>query len=242
LSDAVLAVAAREQLWPGEVRAIERGVLARATLESLWATTRAKGPPSDEELAQATERRWWELDRPELRRTSHAIVRTGPGASERAARDLADRIARAVATATGPEAFRKAAEEVPRDGFEVKVEDLQPCAADGRTVDPAAPPPPGSQVGRYAEDFVSAAYAIASPGEKSPVVRTSFGYHVILLVERIPEKRVSAEERRALLGTEILERRARALREALLTELGARHPIETARASDELMELVKVAE
>jgi len=241
VADAVLAAAARERVGPASARAVERAVLARVMLQDLWAGARAKGPPTEEELRVATARRWWELDRPLLVRTTHAIVRTQPPVDDTAARRLAERIAAAVASATDAASFRRSVESVPPGDLEVKVEDLQPVAADGRAVDPALPPPPGSQVGTYAAEYAAAAHAIPSPGAKSPVVRSAFGYHVILAVEHIAEHRVPRAERVTLLQAEILERRAAAVREELVSGLRARHPVEIDRAADDLTGRIQVA-
>ena len=67
---------------------MERAALARAVLEDLLAAARAKGPPSDEEVAELTKERWAELDRPPLR-TIHAVALVKDPAQKAAARALA---------------------------------------------------------------------------------------------------------------------------------------------------------
>jgi hypothetical protein len=71
-------------------------------------------------------------------------------------------------------------------------------------------------------------------------VKTAFGYHVILLVERFPEHRVSLEERRSLLAPEVRTRRAQTELKSLVSELRSRATIEVSRSADDLTSRVPV--
>lgn len=42
--------------------------------------------------------------------------------------------------------------------------------------------------GRYAQAFVEAAKALKKPGEISPVIKTQYGYHVLMLVDKTPDQ------------------------------------------------------
>jgi hypothetical protein len=237
--DALIAAYARERFGPALSRQARKSASARALLQELSRRASDEGPPTDAEIAAATERRFWELDQPELLRTTHAIVVPQKPEDDERARALAERIHGAVAGARDAASFRAAAEAVPTGGLEVKVQDLDPVARDGRALDPATPPPVGSTVARFAAAYVAAAYAIPEVGAKSAVVKTDFGYHVILAVERIPEKRMSLEERRRLLAPEILAARAEKLRDELLGSSRKTMPIEVERAAMDLTERVK---
>jgi len=192
-------------------------------------------------VAEVTASRWWELDRPPMLRTTHAVVITEKPEDDARAKAIAERVAGAVATAKSPADFRRAAESVPAEGLTIRVEDLKPVTRDGRALDLGAPLPPGTEADHYAAAFVDAAFAIAAPGKVSPVVRTSFGYHVILAVEWIPERRIPLEERRALLQKEILSRRATLRMEAVLAQGRERDRVEVERASNDLMERVPIS-
>jgi len=241
VTDALLAAAAGERSGVAAVRQARRSALARLLLEELQREAEARGSPTDEEVAAATERRWWELDRPPLLKTTHAVVVVKGTGEDKAAHALANRIAAAVSGISDPSAFKTAAKAVPKGDFDVHVEDLEPVARDGRVVNPDAPPPPGSTVGQYAPSFVEAAYAIPAIGKQSPVVRTEFGYHVILAVRAIPERRVPLEERRAKLAEEIVERRTVQERDALLARARDRDRVDVERSALEYTERVKAS-
>jgi parvulin-like peptidyl-prolyl isomerase len=237
--DALVALYARDRFGSALSRQAKKSAAARVLLQDLSLRATEQGPPTDEEVAAATERRFWELDQPPLLRTTHAVVVVKNPEDDAPARALAVRIHGAVSAARDPGSFRAAAQGVPSGGLEVKVQDLDPVARDGRAFDPASPPPPGSTVARYADDYVAAAYAIPEIGAKSPVVKTEFGYHVILAVERIAEQRMPLDERRRLLAPEILNSRAERLRDEVLASVRQSMPIEVERAAMELTTKVK---
>jgi parvulin-like peptidyl-prolyl isomerase len=237
--DALVAAYARERFGPALSRQAKKSASARVLLQNLSRRASDQGPPTDEEVTAATERRFWELDQPALLRTTHAVVVLHKPDDDGRARALAERIHGAVASARDPASFRAAAEAIPKGGLELQVQDLDPVARDGRAIDPAKPPPPGSTVAHFADDYVAAAYAIPEIGMKSPVVRTEFGYHVILAVERIPEQRTPLEERRRLLAPEILAARAEKLRDEILGSALKTTTIEVERAAMDLTERVK---
>jgi peptidyl-prolyl cis-trans isomerase C len=225
-------------------------VLARAVLHDIQRESEARGDVTDDELAQATARHWLELDRPEGVHVVHSVVRyaeSDDASKKKRAGDVADAIRRAVLAARpDPQAppivtdagtadalaaaFLKVAGEVPADGIEVISEDLPPMAADGRVLTPAG--------GTMDEVFAKAAAGLASRGDVSQPVVSPFGAHVILLLERIPERRVPADERRRALREEVLIGRQRAAEKALLEKLRA--PVQIDPAADSLLQSVPI--
>jgi peptidyl-prolyl cis-trans isomerase C len=183
-------------------------------LGALGEEARAGGPPTDAEVRALSEERFWELDRPRMVAVVHAVVLSPE--PDPAARALAERIAVATAHANTDAEFQAAAGMVDAGRFTVKLETLQPVTLDGRAVNPAAPPPAGPAVQQYDREFAAAAQRLARPGEQSPVLRTSFGYHVLYALSIIPPQQPSLDERRALLHDEIMSQRATALSAELL--------------------------
>ncbi|MGB7217019.1 MAG: peptidyl-prolyl cis-trans isomerase [Gammaproteobacteria bacterium] len=233
VSDALFALGAREALPPSLITSVERAAYARALLEELERRARAQ-PIGDDEIARIAAERWPEFDRPEAARTTHAVVIS----KEPKARKVANAIAAAVEGVSDPEKFIERANAVPKEGLDVRVERLSAVTADGRTIGPNDTSDPNE---RYDLDFARAALAIAAAGQHSPVVETKFGFHVILLEERLPAKVVPLEERRKLLSGEVRRRRAEALRRELVARLSGATAIERSRSLEELTAKVPVA-
>jgi len=72
----------------------------------------------------------------------------------------------------------------------------------------------------------------------SPVVQSPYGYHVILLLERIAGTSVPREERRARVRDEIMTARAHRAKEDLLAKLRASASI--SKSTDALLAVVPV--
>jgi hypothetical protein len=240
--DALLALGAeaRGLAETPDARLAREGELARRMLRQILAGAR-KVPPTETELAGAAARRWLEIDRPEGFRTVHAVVRFEPGdddAKKARSRALAEAIRAAVlpvseqaaamplpegAPPPGPRispsddpdplssAFRRAVSTVATGGLVVQAEPLPPVTAAGRLLIP------GDQ---YVDEvFAHAATALPVRGALSPVVVSSFGAHVILLLERTPAVVLEGDARLARLRDDIVNERARAAEKQLLAGL-----------------------
>lgn len=236
IRDALFGLAA-EQAGLDEwamIRPAVRARLARARL-AIISSEAEREPPTDEEVETATAEHFLDLDRPEGFRVIHAVARVkAADAKEKKekARRVAERVAAAVASATDAGEFERRAKEVATDGVEVRIERLEPVAADGRVLSPSG--------GRYAQPFAAAAARLSSPGEKSPVVETEFGFHVMMLLEKTPPKKVPLEERRTLLANEIRATRARKATEQLLSDLRRERNVSIERSAYALIDNLQV--
>ncbi len=256
IRDALFASEARARGVPTDP-AIEGRVsaaLARRLLHQLMDEAERKGPVTDAELDRVMARRWIELDRPEGFRTMHAVVRFAENA-DASTRARAETVARALREAVLPvaesartiarpqpkrpgeevndpvvAAFRSAVDAIDKDGFEVVVEALAPVAADGRLI--------RLEGGTLVDSFARAASALGARGETSPLVATSFGVHVIVLLERTAASSVPVEERRKLVRDEVVWGRASAERVKLLE--GLRRDVLVERSAESLLALVPI--
>jgi len=253
-------LAVRDALFAAEARArgvdadrqvelTASGILARALVRDISQAAEAQGPVTDAELDEITARHWTELDRPDAARVVHVLVspkKTAPADARAKAPSIAAEIRKALTPAidaaqhTEPpsdaraedpvtEIFRKAATSVLAPDMDVRVEPLAPVVADGRTFVPGQTFDPA---------FAKAAVALTKRGDVSPVVETSFGSHVLLLLQRIPGETVPREERRAKVREEVLSLRARAAKEQLMSGLRKGAGIE--RNADATLALVPV--
>jgi hypothetical protein len=239
IGDALFAAEARSRFkGTGYVETAERSALARAVLDAMKAEARAAGAPTDAEVDALVKERWYEFDRPPLVRTTHAVVVVKNPADEGKARRVAERIREAVTGATKVEDFSMRARRVAGDGLEVRVENLDPVASDGRTL----PGRPGAPNVTLDPAYSSAAHALGAVGDQSPIVKSAFGFHLILLTEKIDELRYTRDQSRRMLEHEIFDRRAARMHAALLEQASKSTRITRERALDDLLMRVKVAD
>jgi len=224
--DAVLAQGAAEKKLDRspEVREGRRSALARIVADRLEKDAAARGAPTDAEVAKVTARHWRDVDLPEQARVVHAVVMTKDPEKKKRMRAVAEDLLRAVQGAKDADDFVARAKSVDAQGLEIRPEKLPLFVADGRVV----------EGGELDKTFVNAAFAL-KPGETSPIVETPFGLHVIRMLERLPEKRVPLEERRAMFADEVTTMRAREAYVALLADAKKKTPVVIDPAADALM-------
>lgn len=217
-----------------DVRAAIRARLARAALSRMTADA-ALAPLTDEEVEAKTAAHFLELDRPEGFRVIHAVALASTSSDTQTkdrARQLAEQVAKAVAGAADAADFERRAKAISGEGIELRIESLDPVAADGRVLSASG----GELVG----PFAAAAARLAAVGDQSAVTETEFGYHVMQLLERTPAKRMSLEQRRALLRDEIVATRAKDASASLLERLRKERAIEVERSASALMQSLQV--
>ncbi len=225
--DALFAEAARKGLLEAaRIRQTERSVLARALLELSYSRVIADGVPTDAEVEKVTAERWFTVDRPSAAKTTHFVVRIAKGQSPALAQILARKIATTVQGITDPDAFIAAAKAFPANGAEVVAESLPPMTRDGRSIQLDKIGEPVAEGPRFDESFARAANSLESEGAQSGVVRSPFGYHVILLERKVDAKHVPIEERRVTFAPEIYARRARQLTERFVEEGKKLRPVQ----------------
>lgn len=244
IQDAVFASGAMRAGFDRDssVEASQRGLLARARLEELKEQAN-QSEPDDAEVAEATARHFMELDRPEAFRVVHALVKLPEKADpplKVRAKALAERLAERVARAKDEAQFQSLAEGLDdRGGLEVVVEKLAPVAADGRIVDVEHP---SADAGSLVPAFARAASRLTLREQKSGIVATEFGFHVLMLLERTPPYLVPLDERRRILKAEILNDRARRLRKEVITRMRTVLAPSVERSADALLMTVDVTE
>jgi hypothetical protein len=229
VDDALAAAGARAAGFDKtpEVERATTAARARLVVLRLRDAARAEGLPTEAEVKELTEAHWLEVDLPERMHVIHAVVIDPKKPElESSAATLAAALAAAEATATSPDDFEARAKALPHEGLEVKVEALDPFVADGRTATPAG--------GMLDPDFVRGAAALA-PGETSGVVHSKFGWHVIRMIERLPEHRMPFEERRRRFREEVEAFRGHRALEALLQELASQREVKVENGVDEMM-------
>ncbi len=209
---------------------------ARFVSERLYDEARAKGPPTDDEVGVLSERHWLEVDRPPMINVIHVVVlrsEKDPTLNPKA-KDLARDLHEAVISAANADDFEAKAKAVPKPApkIEVRVERLPAFSDEGWATDSS----------RMDKTFTQAAYALASIGDTSNVVESKYGWHVIRLLERLPEKRMPLETRRLAFTEEVYAMRARAAYEARLNALRAATPIAISAAAPQLTEMAIRAE
>jgi len=225
------AAARGGMLDQGRYRTVRRAVLSRVLLQQIWQEARAKGPPRDDELAEMTAAQWVKFDRPSAVRTVHVLVRVEQAQQESEVRLLAEKIRKAVAGLHDEQTFLDRARSFPSGNLQVVAESLPPVTADGRTFSLDAHGKPDAPGPSFDPAFAKAANALEHVGAQSGLVRSSFGWHVILLVQRYEAHQVSTERRRVLLAEPIYSRRAAKAVEGLLDRARRSRPIAVRRSA-----------
>lgn len=235
IDDAIAANAARKRGLDQRGPASWSLTAARARILSdrLHEEAKKAGPPTDEEVARLSAAHWAEVDRPPMVEVIHVIARR-PQKAELVpdAQKLGAALLAATKDAASVKDFEARAKAVPHaKDIEVRVERLPPFTEDGRVAG-------GSGMD---SKFAGAAYALSTPGTTSGVVETSFGWHVIRLIDRTPERRMPLEDRRKAFAEEVLAMRGHDAVTVLLREISSTRTVEVSPSSETMMQSVSVA-
>jgi hypothetical protein len=239
IDDAIAAHAARQKGLDRQPPASWLLVAARGRFaaDKIFEEARKGGLPTDEEVNILTEIYWHEVDRPPTVRVVHAVAQPFSPAHEAAAQSVAADIRKAVESATSGEEFlTKAKTVIAPQGVNVTIQPLPSFTEEGWS------PEAGTSAGQMDIVFAKASFRLPSIGATSEVVKTKFGYHVIRLVERIPEHRVPFATRRMMFTDEALKLRAKNATKARLDALRAIHRVEISASAETIMRAVPIRE
>jgi peptidyl-prolyl cis-trans isomerase C len=232
VDDAICANAARTRGLDREEPAIWllTAARARATADRIAADAQAAGPATDAEIDELTKQYWREVDRPPAVRVVHVLLnRAQPNkpdaAADARARALMPGLRAAVLDAKDADDFIAKANAFPHEGAVLTAQRLPTFAADGADTE---------DLGRMDPVFAKGAFTLQKPGDTSEIIESSFGWHVIRLVEVVPEQRMGVEARRVAFRDEVFIERARAMVEARLKTLRAANPVQISPAADTL--------
>jgi hypothetical protein len=255
--DALCAIEARARGLDWKAGRSASHFYARALFDEHAALARGLGAPTDAEVAQFAEANWLEVDRAEARVVLHAVVLSAEpegSSADSKARALAgqlraglgEAVAKVKSTSapnylpnpgttkfpTDPasDVFARAVQAVDAQGLSVKVEQLPPIGSDGRTITPDR--------GSMDPLFVAGISKLKERGDLSDTIRSSFGYHVVLLLSRLPSSQLSRQELVERFGSDIVAARAGMELENTLTRLRRATPAEFDPAVDEALSLV----
>jgi hypothetical protein len=242
--------------------------LARQVLQGVYDKARAD-PISNEELEESSKRNWTLVDRPVGYRTFHVVAmvkKDDDEAKRKKARDYIDKarkallpIAKLALEKPAPERteddrflngarpfdpvyfpFKDAISALDKDGLDVQAQLLHIFSADGTVIEHGVP----RQAGTYDPAFVKGGMDLADQGRGalSERVESSFGYHIILLLEVTDAAKLSREERLALLHDRIAGHRAFRAKRGFIEEAKKQNTVNVMSNVEAVMHKVKLGE
>lgn len=198
----------------------KKALAVRLLLEQLKKQDSA--PVTKEEIQSIRKDRWLDFDRPEGARVIHAVVL---GDSLQALK-IAEAISAATIGVKTPSDFESKAKTVEHGDIEVRIENLPMMSKDGKSLE--------KDGGSFDSTFAEAALALKTSGEISPIIKTSFGYHLIFLIEHSDAVHPSDEELAQIAREELLSRRWHQEERKQIASLRAQQEILIARNAEEL--------
>jgi hypothetical protein len=220
IDDVLLAEAATREKAMDDVgvRLSIASILARVRLDKLRETELARGEFSDQEIAETLPGYWVDLDRPEKRTIIHALVdkKHADGA------ELAKQLQKDLAATKTEDEFRAHAHAFKP---EPHIERFA-IVSDGRMA--------VINGGSVLEEFSKAAFAIPDAGGTSDVVTTSYGWHVIRVLDKSPPVVTTREQKIAKMAPDLIARRVQAAHDALIKQLDAQNKVQIVATDTDL--------
>jgi parvulin-like peptidyl-prolyl isomerase len=216
IEDALLAEAAvrAKALDDPNLRRHLDAALVRALTAKVRRESMAEGPFTDQEIALVAASHP-EVSRPESRVTLHALVKKEVPNAETIAKDMRALLATANGedAAASEAAFREKAKSVAMPaGQELVIERLPAIDATGHVL--------GTKT-NVEPSFAKAAFAVSKALGTSEVVETSYGYHVIRVLEVSPAFEASRADKLEKLEPELVAARVKKRWDPLLARLRA---------------------
>jgi hypothetical protein len=191
---------------------VERA-LAQTALTRLVEEPIAAEDISTDERRERYRAEYAKYDRPERRSSRHVLARVkaqNDMAAWEEARQFIVQVIDALADSEEPASDLGQYAGIDRGAFAVRIETLPAVARDGS----------------FQKAFEDALFTMAAPGLYGEPVRTSFGWHAVVLTHIEPESHQSFEEvEEEIVGALLQERRARQLEE-VLERAREKHPVE----------------
>jgi parvulin-like peptidyl-prolyl isomerase len=185
----------------------------KAAVQALLQRVADEAVVTDEEVQAAYASQRERFEKPELRAAVHLLAKVGPkadAATSAAARAAVERLRPMLAGAEDLDGFVRTYKRVAVEGVDIICERLPSLPREGRLVKP----------------FADAMFSIPQPGMVPAPVSTSFGWHVIRVVEIVPAAKTALPDALAVLREELLlERRKKRVSELLAT-LAKTYPVQ----------------
>lgn len=221
---------------PSATSAVVRATLFRSFMESWSDAQLRRAPITSAEVEAATAKAWLEVRRPRSVRFGEIFLAVRPIESDELARhNMEDLRARVEGAESTVQFGQMATEAASALGIEISARMWPPVAADGRVVPAALGDDPNESVPGV---LVRAATALREPGDKSPVIGSRDGYHLLIAHEIIPEREVPADKIEKVTRPLVAADRGGAELARLREALRKRTPVVIADHRDSLFQLV----
>jgi hypothetical protein len=185
----------------------------KAAVQALLATVAEEAVVADAELQAAYTAQRERFEKPELRAAIHLLGRAkadaGPAVAA-AARAAVERLTPVLANAVDIDGFAHAYRKVTVDGVEIICERL----------------PPFQRVGKLEQTFADAMFSIPGTGMVPGATKTSYGWHVIRVLEVVPAETTPMPVALATLREELLTERRKQRVTELLARLAKAYPVQ----------------